>query len=112
MRGKIKEMLRQHAENIIREVMQARNLSEYQFRKSHCPNHVKARTAVIKRLHDDGFSMGAISEFTGFCHSAIERRVCIGAAERDDARRKRVYHAKKRAGLISRPSRAKLEARA
>lgn len=112
MRGKAKDMLREYAENIIREVMQGRNLSEYEYRKSHCPNHVKARTAVIKRLHADGFTRAMIVEFTGFGLSAVERRVCIDAAARDDARRKAAYHAKKLAGLI--PSRAKrpVEARA
>ncbi len=61
MRGNVKALVEKYANDIVKEMLAERLVGIKDFRTSLRPRHVSARTAVIKRLHDEGFSCYAIA---------------------------------------------------
>lgn len=60
MRGNVKALVDQYADNIIKSMLAERKMGIKDFRTSLQPQFVKARTAVIRRLHAEGFTCYAI----------------------------------------------------
>ena len=85
MRGNVKKLVDEYAAAIIREMLSARMMGIKDFRTSCQPRFIKARTAVIQRLHDEGFSSYAISHILKMNRRTIEARFNPRIRERNQA---------------------------
>lgn len=95
MKGRIAEIVQEHADAIIRTVRAEHSLTEEEFRKSKCPMAVRARTIVVKRMLADGFCRMEIARFSRMGKGLIDRRLYPEQRARCNELRKLAYRASK-----------------
>lgn len=93
MRGNVKTLVEQYAADIVKEMLAERMIGIKDFRTSLQPRMVKARTAVIRRLHDEGFSAYAIANILKMNRRTVEGRFNPRVRERNKVN-ERIYRAK------------------
>lgn len=93
MRGNFKTLVEQYAAGIVKEMLEERMIGIKDFRTSFQPRHVAARTAVIQRLHDEGFSAYAIANILGMNRRTVEGRFNPRVRERNRVN-ERIYRSK------------------
>lgn len=94
MRGNVKALVDQYADSIIKAMLSERMMGIKDFRTSYQPRFVNARTEVIQRLHDEGFSSYAISRILKMNRRTVEARFNPRIRERNQVCANR-YQAKR-----------------
>jgi DNA-binding CsgD family transcriptional regulator len=97
MRGKVKQLINDHAVSVINSVMATYMIGEREFYFSNLRDHVQARADAIRRLHADGLSAADIVRITGFSENTVFARIHPDIRELRNARRRKGHDPAKEA---------------